>query len=845
MGGSPFTRLIVSFVAAAVCNSPTRAGPPVGEIVAWGGNGFGQLNVPAGENFVAVSAGIAHGLALRSNGSLAAWGLNSHGQTTVPAGNDFIAIDAGGFHCVALRSDGSLAGWGNNSRGQASVPAGTNFAAIAAGGQFTLVIRTDGSLAAWGSNDFGALNVPAGQNFVAIAAGSEHGLAIRTDGTLAAWGLNVSGQTNAPTGNDYMAVSAGANFSLALRTNGTIAGWGVLPVRQGGSIPPGTNFAAISASQDHTLTLLTDGSLFPFGGSNFGGVLNAPAGTDFVAISASLGGGLASEAFNLAIRIPEPDFDGDNDGFDDVNQGGDDCDDNNPNVHPGAVESDNGIDDDCDGDVDEGFDGDEDGFTPIAGGDCDDSDAGVYPGAAETPDDGIDQDCNGFDAVTCYVDADMDQFGSSATTLSDDGDCTDAGEADNDDDCDDTNGSRFPGNSEIPYDGIDQDCDEADLTDVDTDGFDAVAAGGNDCDDNDPAIFPGAAETPDDGIDQDCNGFGTITCFVEVDTDGFGLNSTTLSIDGDCDDAGESANDADCDDGDPAIHPDAAETCDGVDNNCSGVIDEGFPDADTDGLADCIDDDRDGDGTPNDSDGCPDDPEKTEPGTAGCGNSEPDPTPVDNDGVDGATEDGAPNGGDGNNDGVPDSQQNNVTSLPNVNGDYLTIVSPAGTELLDVLSGANPSPDTAPPGVEFPAGFVSFNVGGVAPGAGVEVQIIAHLPPGMSVETYWKFGPSPDDVSPHWYEFLFDGVTGGQIAGNVITLQFVDGQRGDADLAANGVVAEPGGLASASTPAGGTNPPSGQPAGCCAPGAYLPVSLIAPMLWIGRRRGRVSRGSLR
>lgn len=72
-------------------------------------------------------------------------------------------------------------------------------------------------------------------------------------------------------------------------------------------------------------------------------------------------------------------------------------------------------------------------------------------------------------------------------------------------DCDPDDPTIYPGATEIPYDGIDQDCFRGDLNDLDVDGYPGEAAGGPDCDDTNPAINPGA-EDVGDGIDNDCDG---------------------------------------------------------------------------------------------------------------------------------------------------------------------------------------------------------------------------------------------------------------------------------------------------------------------------------------------------
>ena len=173
---------------------------------------------------------------------------------------------------------------------------------------------------------------------------------------------------------------------------------------------------------------------------------------------------------------------------------------------------------------------------------------------------------------------------------------------------------------------------------------------------------------------------------------------------------------------------------------------------------------------------------------------------TDDDGVDDATEAAAPNGGDGNGDGTLDSQQVNVTSLPSSTpaASYVTLSSPTGTTLASVTAIANPSPTNTPPGVEFPLGHLDFTVNSVTLGGSTTVTI--HLPDDTQVNSYFKYGPTPDDPTPHWYSFMFDGTTGAEIfAGpdadsdpEIIVLHFVDGGRGDDDLTVNGTIVDPG-----------------------------------------------------
>jgi alpha-tubulin suppressor-like RCC1 family protein len=232
-------------------------------------------------------------------------------------------------------------------------------------------------------------------------------------------------------------------------------------------------------------------------------------------------------------------------------------------------------------------------------GDCNDGDAAVAPTEPEVCN-GEDDDCDGTldEGVTpadWYVDADGDGHGSGSVSMTS---CTrPTGHADNADDCDDGAASVYPGAPEL-CNMADDDCDGFDdemvmtypwYRDIDGDGYgrgpvsmtscampSGHAATDTDCDDSRASVNPGATEvcnTLDDDCDMDVDEVGGMTFYLDGDDDGyapFGAPTMVACVEP----PGYASMLGDCDDGNAARNPGAAEVCNGLDDNCDMSTDE-------------------------------------------------------------------------------------------------------------------------------------------------------------------------------------------------------------------------------------------------------------------------------
>lgn len=326
-----------------------------------------------------------------------------------------------------------------------------------------------------------------------------------------------------------------------------------------------------------------------------------------------------------------------------------DCDDSNAAINPGETEvcdaSDvdencNGLSDDADSGVDASTystfytDSDSDGYGDLSASlqacnqpsgavtdatDCDDTTATINPAATEVCN-GVDDDCDSLiddddssldvtSTTTFYSDSDSDGYGDSAASVQA---CAQpSGTVTDNTDCDDSNASVNPGETEVcDASNTDEDCDglsddqdsSVDVSgyttyyvDSDGDGYGSsatvaacdlpsgAATGNGDCDDTNAAINPVAQEVCDaSDTDEDCDGVSDdadssvlastkSTYYVDLDGDGYGDSSTSVQA---CDESsGYTDNTEDCDDTDANVWSTKEESFNGYDDNCDGITD--------------------------------------------------------------------------------------------------------------------------------------------------------------------------------------------------------------------------------------------------------------------------------
>ena len=245
-----------------------------------------------------LSAGDVFSVAVQNDGAVFAWGNNNSGElgdggttkSSTPVhvsglgpGSGVVAVAAGEAHALALKSDGTVLAWGNNQSGQlgdgtaptdhhkpvqvAGLGPGSGIVKLAAGLTFALALKYGGTVLAWGNNARGELGngdapndratpvpVSGAAGAVDIAAGWEHGLALRADGSVVSWGDNSLGQL-------------GDGTTANRDQPGPVNGFG-----------PGSNVAAVFAAGDHAHAIVSvapppppQSPAPPSGGSSSGG----------------------------------------------------------------------------------------------------------------------------------------------------------------------------------------------------------------------------------------------------------------------------------------------------------------------------------------------------------------------------------------------------------------------------------------------------------------------------------------------------------------------------------------------------------------------------------------------
>ena len=197
-----------------------------GHVSCWGWRHFGQCDSPE-MPLAQITVGGYHSCGIDLAGQLLCWGANWFGQADPPTGH-YLQVSAGLLHTCALDVDGSVRCWGLDADGRIDAPEGI-FAQVSAGGDRTCAVRDDGQGICWGE-PFGQPSPQHDRPFRSISVGHEHACGIlRETGAIRCWGRDAEGQSTPPPGR-FRHISAGGGHTCALDEEGTVQCWGRAPV---------------------------------------------------------------------------------------------------------------------------------------------------------------------------------------------------------------------------------------------------------------------------------------------------------------------------------------------------------------------------------------------------------------------------------------------------------------------------------------------------------------------------------------------------------------------------------------------------------------------------------------
>ena len=264
----------------------------IGVLIAFAITGFvllrdsGGGKLPAGNRTPMISLGDSHGVVLAADGSIWSWGGEDRGWPVLGRGKknlstklkrigsetNWVSVSAGDDHNLALKSDGTMWAWGADYGGELGdgrtgmkladgslnvqnrpvrSVAGNDWAQVWASGNSSFALKRNGSLWAWGLNNFSqlgigswkdspnAVQVGTGTNWVKVKSGGMNAAAIQSDGSLWIWGtssaLDISAKQSrgnflAPTrftaDTNWVDVSIAFNLWMAVKSDGTLWAWG-------------------------------------------------------------------------------------------------------------------------------------------------------------------------------------------------------------------------------------------------------------------------------------------------------------------------------------------------------------------------------------------------------------------------------------------------------------------------------------------------------------------------------------------------------------------------------------------------------------------------------------------